>query len=65
MRAILLCHDRELHAHSTTGLHMPHNCFGPDLAFLYKKIQLGFDTQQRAWTLGSDVQPPHPQVLYP
>ena len=63
MRAIWLSHGCEFHAQPTTGLHMAHNCFGPDLSFLYKKIQLSFDAQG-AWTLGSNVQPPYAQVPY-
>ncbi len=64
MRAIWLSHGCELHAQPTTGFHMPHNCFGSDLAFPYKKIQLSFDAQ-RAWTLASNEQTPHAQVPYP
>ena len=40
-RAIFLVHGRELQPQATTGLYMPHNSFGPDLAFFDKKMNVG------------------------
>jgi len=39
--AIFLVHGRELQPQATTGLYMPHNSFGPDLAFFDKKMNVG------------------------
>jgi hypothetical protein len=36
--AIFLMHCREFQPQSTTRLYMPHNGFGPDLAFFDKKM---------------------------
>ncbi|HLB87085.1 MAG: hypothetical protein DMG35_12385 [Acidobacteria bacterium] len=36
-------------------LHMPHDCLGPDLAFLDEKIELGFHAH-RLWNRGSNKQ---------
>ena len=42
MGGILLCHGCEFKSQSVPRLIMPHDCLGPDLAFLDKKIEPGF-----------------------
>ena len=42
MRRVLLWHSCEFESQTVTGLNMPNDGLGPDLAFLNKKIEPGF-----------------------
>jgi hypothetical protein len=43
--AVFLEHGREFHSQSTAGLYVTHDRFGPDLAFLDKKMKAGLRSQ--------------------
>jgi|SRR6267143_2174372 len=49
MRRVLLCHGCEFESQTATGLNMPHDRLGADLAFLDEKIEPSFRAH-RPWT---------------
>jgi hypothetical protein len=61
MRRVLLCHGCEFESQTVTRPNMAHDCLGPDLAFLDKKIEPGFRAHG-PWTWGSKKQASRAQV---
>lgn len=61
MRPVLLRHGGEFESQSTARRNVPHDRLGPDLAFLDKKIELGFRVH-RLWNGRSNKQTSGAQV---
>jgi hypothetical protein len=61
MGRVLLRHGCEFESQTATGLNMPHDRLGADLAFLDEKIEPSFRAH-RPWTWGSKKQTSRAQV---